>query len=383
MKNKQRILLITWNYPPKIGGMENLLSKLVEQIKTQAEIDVIAPYADDSKGIRHKGLYRASRGGLIWFFIYSFFKGNQLLANDEYKVVMGGSVLPSPIVWLLGVFHNTPIAVYAHGLDLIFTNSLYQLVIKLILPKMDLVIVNSSQTGELARNKGVSAETISVIHPGIEMNDFDREVNIDELKKKYNLDGKLVLLSVGRLAKRKGIPEFIKYSLSEIVKTNDHVVFCVIGGNPEKSLLHKKDIQQLIELEVSERGLEENVQLFGWVTRDVLLEMYFVCDIFILPAIYVPDDVEGFGIVLAEANAAGKPVVSTKLGGIQDAVANCQSGILVEPGNWGEFTAAITDLIEDESLRYSMGNFGSERVKLEFDWPVIGRKFLKSIEGLD
>jgi glycosyltransferase involved in cell wall biosynthesis len=363
--------------------MENLLAKLVEQIESKAEIDVIAPYADEAEESHHTGLYRARRGGLIWFFLYAFFQGNQLLANKRYDVVMGGSVLPAPIVWLLGALHSTPIAVYAHGLDLIYNNSLYQFVIKMILPKMDLVVVNSSQTGELARKKGVPAETISVIHPGIETSDFDQEVNIDELKKKFNLDGKLVLLSVGRLAKRKGIPEFIKYSLSEIVKKYDHVVFCVIGGNPEKSLSHKKDIQQLIELEVSGKGLENHVQLFGWVNRDVLIEMYFVSDIFILPAIFVPDDVEGFGIVLAEANAAGKPVVSTKLGGIQDAVADHQSGILVEPGNWGELTAAITNLIEDESLRYSLGKYGSERVKMEFDWPVTGRKFLKCIEDLE
>lgn len=383
MKNKKRILLITWNYPPKIGGMENLLFELVKQIRSTVKVGLIAPHAGGSNMEQEEGLIRAKYRGLIWFFIFSFFKGNQLLRTEDYDVIVGGSALVTPLIYLLGKIHRKPTVIYAHGLDLIYDNILYQPIIRFLVPKLDLMITNSTQTGIIARNIGVTREKISVVHPGIKTDDFITGKDSSYYKKKHQLEGKFVLLYVGRLAQRKGIPEFIEHSLPEIVSKHDDVVFCVIGGNPEKSLIHKLDIQQLIEKAIIDKDVEEHVRLLGWVDRDMLIELYLACDLFILPAIYVPDDVEGFGIVLAEANAAGKPVVSTKLGGIQDAVANDQSGILVEPENWGKFSEAVISLIENENLRKALGDFGSVRVKNEFDWPVIGRKFLDAIDLLD
>jgi len=383
MENNQRILLVTWNYPPKIGGMENLLFELVQQIRSRTTVGIIAPCSDEPGEKEAEGMYRARFSGLIWFFIYSIIKGSQLLAAGNFDVIVGGSALTSPIVYLLGKIHKKPVAVYAHGLDLIYKNFLYQFAIRALIPKMDLVITNSSQTKEIARKLSVPEESLSVVHPGIRADDFDTTQNEVELKEKYDLAGKFLLLYVGRLAKRKGIPEFIEHSLPDIVKRYENVVFCIVGGNPEKSLIHKMDIQQLIERKITEKGLEEHVRLFGWVDRAALIELYLACDIFLLPAIYVPDDVEGFGIVLAEANAAGKPVVSSAIGGIQDAVVNKKSGILIEPGNWGEYSEAIIHLIEDGSLRDSMGNYGYKRVEQDLDWPVIGRKFLEIINRID
>lgn len=122
-------------------------------------------------------------------------------------------------------------------------------------------------------------------------------------------------------------------------------------------------------------GLQNHVLLVGWAPRKDLVGFYHACDLFILPAILIPGDIEGFGIVLLEANAAEKPVVAAEIGGIPDAVKNGVSGILVEPGNWAAMTRSVLHLLRDEAYRETLGKQGRLRAESEFDWKVIGNRY--------
>lgn len=379
----ERILLITWNYPPKVGGMEQLLFQLVQEIQSEVKVDVVAPYSNvDDRSTESITVYRPRIQSLVWFFFFALRQGIKLLSSNKYLVVFGGSALVSPVIFLLGMLTNRPTVVYAHGLDLIYQNPIYQRVIQFVMPKMDLVLTNSSQTKQIAEDKGVLTENTSVIHPGIFSNEYKTDRSQTELKSKYNLDGHKVLLYVGRLAKRKGVQEFVKSSLPEIVDRLEGLIFCVVGGDPEDSLMHKGNMRDVIKREADKQNIADHVRLFDWVERDVLLDMYALCDVFVLPAIHIPGDMEGFGIVLAEANAAGKPVVSSRIGGIPDAVQDGKSAILVQPEDWKAFTKAILELLGDEVLRKEMGVNGQEFVSEELDWQVIGNKFLRTIRAI-
>ena len=134
-------------------------------------------------------------------------------------------------------------------------------------------------------------------------------------------------------------------------------------------------MKSLIETEVTRLKLEKSVLLLGYVEREELINLYHACDIFVLPAIQVEGDIEGFGIVLIEASAAGKPVVATRTGGIPDAVEHSKSGFLVAPAAWKEFSNIIGRLLSDEVLRKKLGDLGHERVKKEFDWTVVASQF--------
>ncbi len=378
-----RMLLITWNYPPKVGGMEQLLYQLVQEIKSEVRVDVIAPYNEkENSNLREEHINRSKAKGLLGFFLHALWAGYRTLKKDDHNLLFGGSALVSPIVLLLGKITKTSVVIYGHGLDLIYQNILYQSLIRFVLPRVDLLITNSAQTKKIAVEIGVENVKTATIPPGIHADDYRGDEDQEDLKRKYGLQGKDVLLYVGRLARRKGVPEFIKNALPEIVRRHRDLVFCVIGGNPEQSLMHKENVRQRIEKEIQQKELHEHVRLFGWVDREVLLDMYQACDVFVLPAIPVPGDMEGFGIVLAEANAAGKPAVSTRIGGIPDAVVDGKSAILVDPQDWEACTEAVLRLLENDSLRREMGEYGSKHVREELDWQVIGDKFLEVVRAI-
>jgi phosphatidylinositol alpha-1,6-mannosyltransferase len=377
-----RLLLITWNYSPKVGGMETLLSQLVRNLRPYADVHVIGPAGQASKDFEQEvNVLRPSQDGLIRFALYAFFTGVHLLRNNAYDGIMAGSALVTPIVYILGQLFQVPSVIYVHGLDLVYSASLYQWMIKYFLPRCAWVFANSRASEWEALRRGVSSHCTTVLHPGLDFSEFKIVPDVNSFKKRYDLDGRLILLSVGRLAKRKGLVEFVRYSLPSIVRKHPDAIFVIVGGNPGLSLTHKEDVKAMIQVEAGRLGLENHVRLLGWIDRQDLVNLYHACDIFVLPAIQIPGDMEGFGIVLIEAGAAGKPVVSTKLGGVTDAVVDGKSGILVEAERWEQFSDAILTLLADESMRREMGQFGRGRAKTELDWPIVARRYLTYLEA--
>lgn len=370
------ILLITWNYPPKTGGMENMLFDVMQQLAVHSAVDVVAPFAEsrdrESDATRP---FRASRAGLISFFLHAIRTGIRLNRNRNYDVIMTGSALVLPVAMALGGFFRVPVVPIVHGLDIIYPNPLYRFSIRLLLPRCRHIIANSQMTKQLAMEQGVRPDIVSVINPGINVAEFDQPGDGDAVRRRYGIGRKRFMLSAGRLVKRKGILEFISRSLPDIVKMQPDALLVVVGDNPSQSLAHREDLMAQIRRETERVGLQKHVLLVGWACREDLVTLYHECDFFILPAIRVPGDIEGFGIVLLEANAAGKPVVATAVGGIPDAVENGASGILVDPENWTAITRSVLHLLRDDEYRKKLGKQGRMRAEREFGWEVIGKRY--------
>jgi phosphatidylinositol alpha-1,6-mannosyltransferase len=379
-----RILLVTWNYPPKIGGMERLLSQLVKSLRDYADVDVMAPYSGETEVGSYEGtqIVRPSRDGLAWFAWHALYEGLSMLRTKDYDVIVGGSALLTPMVIVLGRLFSLPIAVNVYGLDLIYAHPLYQLMVKAFLPRCSHIFAISEASKREALQRGISPERISVVYPGLDFSEFERLRDARRIRQQHGFDGRSILLSVGRLARRKGIPEFVKHCIPTIVEKHPDALYLVVGGNPTDSLSHKEDIRSQVEDTIRQLQLGNHVRLLGRVERDELIDLYHACDVFVLPAVPVSGDMEGFGIVLTEAAAAGKPVVSTRLGGIPDAVVDGESGILVEPGEWDQLSEAVLTLLTDEALRQKLGHSGRERAKTQLDWPVIAAEYAEYLRTL-
>jgi phosphatidylinositol alpha-1,6-mannosyltransferase len=365
------ILVITWNFPPRRGGMEQLLGSLCDELSKNHRLFIITAYADNSCPPK-TGIFRPSRPGLVAFFAYALWRGALLLrCHRDIRVVFGGSVLVTPLVCILARLFRRRALIHAHGLDLLYPSFVYQIFIVRWLRFCDHVIANSGYTADLAKDKGALEESITIIHPGVYWQRFVLETSSELLKAERGLQGKKIILFVGRLARRKGVKEFIEKSLVNIIQEVLEVQFLIVGGNPKDSLTHRDDVRSEIEHAISAGHLEEHVQWLGVLNDEDLVKVYNLCDVVVLPILPMKDDVEGFGIVALEAAAAAKPVVATDVGGVPDAVENGKSGIRLNAEDYESMSQAIVTLLKDDRTRLSLGEYARNRVKNTFDWRTI------------
>ena len=367
------ILVITWNYPPRRGGIENLLQNLCSGLREKHRVFIITSLAKAPQSAEPDTL-RAPWAGLIPFAFYALCRGAKLLARyPQIGVVFGGSALMTPLVLILARLFGRRAVVLTHGLDVIHRDFFYQRLCVWWLKFCDRVVANSNYTAALVKSKAVAQERLTVIPPGVYAERFSVLADVIATKRHWNIEGKEIVLFVGRLAKRKGIKEFIEKSVVEIVREIRETVFLIVGDNPTESLAHHDNVVGEINEAVSRLGLDNQVRLLGAVSDDDVVRLYAACDIVVLPALDMKDDVEGFGIVGLEAAAAGKPVVGTRIGGIPDAVEDGKSGILVDSGDYKSLSQAVTALLRNSESRSFLGQYGRCRVGQEFSWHrVIG-----------
>jgi phosphatidyl-myo-inositol dimannoside synthase len=364
------LLVITWNYPPRRGGIENLIGSLCGELKKTHSVRVITSHAGNAAP--DENVFRAPLPGLMAFAFYAIWRGVALLARDkEMRVVFGGSAVVAPLVLLLARAFARRAIVQVHGLDVIYRQSIYQLLCVRWLKFCDRIIANSHYTAALAGSKAVQQKRLTVIPPGVQREHFSISTDALAAKQNWGIEDKKIILFVGRLAKRKGVQEFIEYSLPEIVQKIPQAVFLIVGDNPTGSLTHRDDIVGEVRALVSRLGLDKYVRLLGALSDQDLIKAYQACDLVVLPALDLDDDVEGFGIVALEAAAAGKPVVATRVGGIPDAAEDGKSGILIAPRDYRGLSRIVAELLHDSESRLRLGQYGRCRVAQEFSWPRI------------
>jgi glycosyltransferase involved in cell wall biosynthesis len=375
-----KLLVITWNYPPRRGGIEYLMGNLVRVLKEKHSVVVVTAHAP-GPGAAEEGVYRAPWAGLIPFALYALWRGAWALRSRDMRVIFGGSVMVTPLVLILARLFGRTAAVQAHGLDLVYPNLLYQFLCVRWLKFCDRVIANSAYTASLAVKTKVPSGLISVIPPGVNSDAFGSPPNVEVSQKVRELAERQIILFVGRLARRKGVKEFIERSFLTIVREIPNVCFVIVGDNPYESLTHRDDVLGEIIAVIGDMNLQNHVRLLGALGDDEVIALYHLCDVVVLPVLPTSSDVEGFGITLLEAGAAGKPTVATRVGGIPDAVEDGKSGILVEPDDYYGLAEAIVSLLKNREKSLAMGEFGRRRVREQFAWSKISARYQASFDA--
>lgn len=131
--------------------------------------------------------------------------------------------------------------------------------------------------------------------------------------------------------------------------------------------------ERLLKL-TKDLGLEKYVKFIGYIEPKDRSLYYNICDVFVMPSKTADIDYESFGIVYAETNTCGKPVIGGKSGGIEDAVIDGVTGILVDPENIEEIKGAIIRLLTDQEYAKKLGENGRTRVEEELNWASVGKK---------
>jgi phosphatidylinositol alpha-1,6-mannosyltransferase len=137
--------------------------------------------------------------------------------------------------------------------------------------------------------------------------------------------------------------------------------YLIVGYGPEETKLR---------LLAGELGISERVTFAGFVPQDQLPDYYRLCHVMVMPNREQAGDKEGFGMTFLEASAAARPAIGGRSGGASEAVSDGVTGLIVEPTDLDELTAAIRTLLLQPRMAEAMGAAGLQRARTQFDWKL-------------
>lgn len=350
--------------------MERLNWHMADELSKNLDIRVIGPRGAISQKPPQVYIKEAPLKPLFLFLLVAFVKSLWQVIVWKPHAIIAGSGLTAPIACVLGKVFGIKSVVYLHGLDITVNNIVYQKLWLPILRSSDQIIVNSSPTKELAISAGISAQKITIVFPGVTINEsYPDKTSITNFKTRYGLENKKILLSVGRLTLRKGILEFVEKSLPNVINEKPETLFVIIGETPKNALGSQLQNQEGIEQAANKMGIKNHVLFLGSVDEETLKLAFCAADIHVFPIRYIKGDPEGFGMVAIEAASFGLPTIAFATGGVVDAVKNNISGNLVEPENYPALSRQIIN-----SLNSSFNKNAAIEYAKQFSWGSFGQQ---------
>jgi glycosyltransferase involved in cell wall biosynthesis len=354
------ILFITRKHPPSVGGMQKLSQSLTKEVGRLTPTSTI--------------YWGGSTLFVPFFVIYAFLRAIITVPRSNHvKLIHLSDALLTPLGLTLRVLLRVPVIVTVHGLDVTYSNRLYQWLIPKCLSRMDKIICVSSYTRRQCIRRGVPASLCEVIPNGVNMVEFADQYTAQGMRNLQSaaghvIRGRKVLLTVGRLIERKGVVHFLTEIMPRLLAQRDDICYLIVGEGSQRDL---------IETRIASLHLGEHVALLGRVDDDTLRAAYSVADLFVMPNIPVQNDIEGFGLVALEAAAAGRYVVASRLDGIPEAIVPGENGTLLDPLDSDAFVTTILDLLEDDERREELGRKAREFVRNRYSWDIIARRYLQ------
>ncbi|QQS20527.1 MAG: glycosyltransferase family 4 protein [Candidatus Moraniibacteriota bacterium] len=351
-----RILFLSRACPPVVGGIENQNAALSKWLGKKASVTTMGnPFGKKFLPI---------------FLPFALLR--TLFTMHRFDVVLLGDGVLAIIGWCVKWCSpkRTVISI-VHGLDITYPLFLYRsLWVRLFLPKLDRLIAVGNETIRAGVERSIPLSRFAFVPNGVDTNaHYHPEYTARDLEGILgeSTHGKRILLTSGRLAKRKGVAWFIRNVLP---KLPENIIYIVAGDGPDRTNITSA---------ITETRLFTRVKLLGYVSdraRDILMNR---SDIFVQPNIRVAGDMEGFGLSVVEAASCAIPVVASRLEGLQDAISDQENGFLVEPEDPNAWREALTPLLEDESFRKACGERARTFVLRSFDWSVISERYITLI----
>lgn len=287
---------------------------------------------------------------------------------DIVHVHFGNLALPVAQLCEAG-FINAPVVVTFHGTDLnakkrVPISQLYARVFQ----AAQLLTVGTKHMAKHLEECDIPPEKYKIVPMGIDLSRFKRS-----LAQSVGANSGTRLITTGRLVEVKGI-EYAIRAVAVLSKTWPNITLDIIGDGPLRNDLGILCKQLNIDLAVKFHGALEHDKLLALLQRS---------DIYVQPGIVAADGTrEGQGVAVAEAQAAGLPVVASRVGGIPEVVAEGESAFLVEPKDVCALANQISVLIRDPELRNRMGAAGKVFVEKTLDQEALAKRWTTIYNGL-
>jgi phosphatidyl-myo-inositol dimannoside synthase len=355
-KERPRLLIITPDFPPARGGIQTMSLRLATLIRG-FQTKVVAP--DSASGSEFdSGCEIAVRR--VRFGRRGRRASNAMLnaaalheaARFRPAATLSLHVVASPASALINAALGAPTVQYFHANEIADKRRLSVFAAS----RADAVIAVSSYTEGLLRAAGASPARLRLIPPGVDLPPPAPSPN----------EQQPTVLTIARLEHPYKGHDVLIEALSRVRASVPKLRWIVIGEGPLRGNL---------EALASARGLADSTTFLGAVSDEQRDEWLRQCALFAMPSrLPGPRQAgEGFGMVYLEAAAHGKPVVAGNVAGALDAVADGESGLLVDPTDAVAVAGAITKLLRDRALAHRMGRAGAERARA-FAWSAIAER---------
>jgi len=376
MRSK-RILLITPAFPPELGGVQNYLSNFCKNSRNK--IYVISKKTKGSKDFDRKQIFKIERTRVQFHLSATLKVVSKIFKKQKIELLCIGHPSLLHIGYFAKKIFGIKYVVFIFGgeyLDFPFSK-FYKPIIRRSLRNADSIITISKWLKQDLMKLGASGNRIKIVHPGVELERFIKFKKFDmveDLGRKHNLHDKKIILTVARLLSRKGHRNVI-HALPKILKKVPNTVYISVGG-PEDKMEQLRAFAKRI-------GVIDNTIFVGDQRGDDYVSYHYLSDIFVMLSQYSKEKgfIEGFGIVFLDANACGKPVIGTNVGGIPDAIKDGVTGFLVDSNDENDFVDKCVRLLRSKKLRNKMGKEGIRWAK-QHDWKKIVAQIDEIINNL-
>lgn len=371
--SKDPLLILSLDYPPNDGGVSRLASGAVSALHDAGVTTHVVTFAAAGR----TGMPRPSgflsevvrrKGRRDW----QIFK---LVRRYLRRSGRDGAILTSvwnPEATLAFLAGARRVTILAHGNEVMpyDRNGLKAWLRRRVLARARVVVCNSHFTETLVK-KLVPAARTSILNPAIDADRFQPPMPMEEARRYLGLPpDKRIVLTVARLDPIKG-HETVLNAMAQLSETERASLIYVIIGKGEMA-------ERLAGI-AHDQGLDHNVHFAGFVADDELPVWYGAADLFVLPSILDPDrrGMEGFGMALTEAQAAGLPVIGTRSGGIPDAIREDEGGWLIAERDSAALSDHLRRLLSEPDVFAQQGRRGAERVRREMTWPGYARRLME------
>jgi phosphatidyl-myo-inositol dimannoside synthase len=365
-----RTLVITNDFPPRVGGIQSFVHSLASQLPPD-QLVVYASRWDGAAAFDAAQPYPVVRHptSILLPTPSALRRARAIAAEYDCDSVWFGAA--APLGLLAGPLRRDPgirhIVASTHGHEAGWAKlPVARQLLARIGRECDTVTYLGDYTlKRLAAACGPKTH-FARLPSGVDTAAFSPEADGAGIRERYGLAGRPVVVCVSRLVARKGQDVLIR-ALPAIHRRMPDAALLLVGGGP-----YREELEKLVK----EGGHERDVVFSGSVPFAELPAHYAAGHVFAMPCRTRRRglEVEGLGIVYLEANACGLPVVAGDSGGAPDAVLEGETGYVVDGRQVPAVADRVSELLESDTKRVAMGNAGREWVSREWRWPTLAAR---------
>jgi phosphatidylinositol alpha-1,6-mannosyltransferase len=345
--------------------MQRVSQQLIQELKRKKGVSVFTETIN------------VSVKGVIAFNTISFLLREAVMLPHKvrkYKadVILFSSMVTASLAFFIRSRISVPMVTINHGRDVTLPVGIYQWFVPRIFASLDGVISVSRATRDECIKRGMDPEKGISLPNGFDFRKLssfpDKKESRNRLQQNFRipLDHNFMLLTVGRKVKRKGHEWFIREVMPKLDK---EVVYVTVGDGPEYDSIRRA---------AESSGFGDRIFLLGRQPDEVLKQAYAAADLFVMPNIPVEGDMEGFGIVLLEANMARTPAVAADLEGIKDVITQGENGFRVPTMDADQFAEKVHSLLNNKLEHLSEQT--RSYVQEQFSWEHVAQQYINFLQ---